>query len=119
MGEYTEDNGLVSIIIPAYNAAHYIETCLRSIYSQTYSYFEVIVAYDEKSTDDTLCVLTSLSEQYPHHIDIGRDTGSGAARNRGFQFAKGEFIIFVDADDELLPEYLSSMITLFTKYPLL
>lgn len=107
---------LVSIIIPAYNISKYITACLDSLYSQSYQNFEIIIAYDEKSTDNTLEVLHA----YPHKeiiIDIGLDAGSGDARNRGFNLAKGEFIIFVDGDDVATDDYLATMLAVFEQHP--
>ena len=110
-------NGLISIIIPVYNSEKFIETILNNIFSQTYQDFELIIAYDEKSTDNTLSILQELQKTYPIIIDVGNDTNTGSARNRGFKLAKGEYIIFVDADDVILPDYLASMIRVFEKYP--
>ncbi|MDD2493401.1 MAG: glycosyltransferase family A protein, partial [Bacilli bacterium] len=110
----------VSIIIPTYNAGKYIEQCIDSIFAQIYPSFEVIASYDINSTDDTLCILKTLSAKYPLIIDLGSKETSGSAgkvRNRGFLRATGEFVVFVDADDVVLPEYLSSMMNVFRNYP--
>ena len=110
----------VSIIIPIYNAGKYLEQCIDSIYAQIYPSFEVIASYDINSTDDTLCILQTLSAKYPLIIDLGSKETSGSAgkvRNRGFLRATGEFVVFVDADDVVLPEYLSSMMDVFREYP--
>ena len=107
----------ISIILPVYNSEKYIETTIDSIFNQTYQNFELIVAYDEKSIDNTLQILQKLQEKYQFIVDIGNDANTGTARNRGFRLAKGEYIIFVDADDIILPDYLSSMISVFEKYP--
>ena len=109
--------GLISIIIPAYNSGKFIETPLNNLFAQTYQNFEIIIAYDEKSTDNSLELLQKISETHPITIDIGKDTSSGTARNRGFRLAKGEYVIFVDADDEIHPQYLETMITIFQKHP--
>ncbi len=107
----------ISIIIPAYNAGKYIETTLNNLFAQTYQNFEIIIAYDEKSTDNTLEVLQKISETHPLIIDIGKDTSSGDARNRGFKLAKGEYVIFVDGDDEIHPDYLKTMMDIFHEHP--
>lgn len=109
--------GLISIIIPAYNSGKFIETTLNNLFSQTYQNFEIIIAYDEKSTDGSLSLLQNISDIHPIIIDVGKDTSSGAARNRGLRLAKGEFVIFVDADDEILPTYLETLISIFNKHP--
>ena len=117
MTENTNTQSLISIIIPAYNSGKFIETTLNNLFAQTYQNFEIIIAYDEKSTDNSLELLRKISETHPITIDIGKDTSSGTARNRGFRLAKGEYVIFVDADDEIHPQYLETMITIFQKHP--
>jgi glycosyltransferase involved in cell wall biosynthesis len=100
-------NPSVSLIIPAYNVGKYIAACLDSLYAQTHQNFEIIVAYDEKSTDNTLEVLQSYAAEKDNLIiDIGIDKGSGDARNRGFRLAKGDFILFVDGDDEVTTDIM-------------
>ena len=56
-------DGLISIIIPAYNSGKFIETTLNNLFSQTYQNFEIIIAYDEKSTDNSLELLQKISSQ--------------------------------------------------------
>ncbi|HJJ28598.1 MAG TPA: glycosyltransferase [Methanocorpusculum sp.] len=108
----------LSLIIPAYNAASFIETTLANLFSQTFTDFEIIIAYDEKSSDNTLEILKNLAETHPNLIiDIGRDTSSGTARNRGFARARGKYILFVDADDEIHPAYLETLVNLFKEHP--
>lgn len=107
----------ISIILPVYNSEKYIETTIDSIFNQTYQNFELIVAYDEKSIDNTLQILRKLQEKYQFIVDIGKDTSLGAARNRGCRLAKGDFIVTLDVDDIILPDYLSSMIDVFTLHP--
>ena len=112
------EHSLISIIIPAYNVGKYIAACLDSLYAQTHQNFEIIVAYDEKSTDNTLEVLQSYAAEKDNLIiDIGIDKGSGDARNRGFILAKGDFILFVDGDDEVTTDYLSTMLSVFEQHP--
>lgn len=109
--------GLISIIIPLYNGEKYIETCLKSIFNQSYENYEIILAYDTKSSDNTFSIISKLAEEHPIIIDVGCDTSTGVARNRGFKRASGEYIIFMDADDELMPDYLERFISTYTKYP--
>jgi glycosyltransferase involved in cell wall biosynthesis len=108
---------LISVIIPAYNAGRYIGKLLESLFNQTLLDFEIIVAYDEKSTDDTLLVLSRIAKTHALIIDSARDSSSGYARNRGFHLAKGDFTIFVDADDEIFPDYLESLYHVFELHP--
>lgn len=107
----------ISIIIPAYNSEKFIETTLNNLFAQTYQNFEIIIAYDEKSTDNSLELLQKISKTHPITIDIGKDTGPGTSRNRGLRLAKGEYVIFVDADDEIHPQYLETMMNIFKEHP--
>ncbi|MBE6070197.1 MAG: glycosyltransferase [Clostridium lundense] len=112
--------GLISVIIPMYNAEKYVDNVFKNLFQQTYKNFEVIVAYDTKSTDNTLSKLHEIHKRHaniPIIIDIDCDTSSGAARNRGLKLARGEYVVFVDADDEFLPEYLSSFLKVYDRNP--
>lgn len=94
-----------SIIIPAYNAEAYLQRCLDSIFSQEFTDYEVIVI-DDGSTDGT----ATLLEGYPQVKVIHQENhGMATARNRGIDKAKGEYILFVDSDDELMPHALSNL----------
>lgn len=92
---------LVSVIIPAYNAAQTIVETLDSVFAQTYKNLEVIVVNDG-STDDTLAVL----ENYPNSINVlsTENKGVSHARSLGFKHSKGGFIQYLDADDLLISE---------------
>ena len=107
----------ISIIIPVYNAEKYIESTLNNLFAQTYKNYEIIIAFDTKTTDKTLDILQKINETHPIIIDIGNDSSTGSARNRGLRLASGKYIVFVDSDDVILPEYLQSMLDVFKKYP--
>ena len=92
-----------SIIIPAYNAEAYLQRCLDSIFLQEFTDYEVIVI-DDGSTDGT----ATLLESYPQVKVIHQENqGMATARNRGLDAAQGDYILFVDSDDELMPHVLS------------
>lgn len=95
----------ISIIIPVYNCEKHMCQMLDSVMAQTYENIEVIIAYDTKSTDSTLEILKTYQKKSPFNfiIDKGNDTSIGEARNRGYKFATGDFIAFLDADDYILP----------------
>jgi glycosyltransferase involved in cell wall biosynthesis len=95
----------VSIIIPTYNYGRFISKAIDSVLSQTGVSCEVIVV-DDGSTDDTPSVLAS----YDDKLRAFRQThhGAPAARNLGLQKARGKYVLFLDADDWLLPGALSS-----------
>lgn len=100
----------VSVIIPLYNKARYIERALNSVAAQTYKDFEVIVV-DDGSTDDGGSLVKSY-EKLPAKLITQLNAGPGAARNRGLSEARGEFVAFLDADDEWLPGYLQEGVRL-------
>jgi glycosyltransferase involved in cell wall biosynthesis len=93
----------ISVIIPVYNSESFIESCLESIYAQSYTKFEIIVVNDG-STDGTLEV---LKNQKPEITIINkRNGGVSSARNLGIQEACGKYIAFIDSDDRWHPEKL-------------
>lgn len=90
---------LVSIILPVYNAAPYLEQCIRSLMCQTMRRIEII-AVDDGSTDDSLAILRQLAEEDGRvKILTQQNKYAGAARNLGLSQAKGEYVIFLDSDD--------------------
>jgi glycosyltransferase involved in cell wall biosynthesis len=107
------EKGLVSVIIPAYNASSFIEETIHSVLNQTYNNFEIIVVNDG-STDDTLNKLNILKTEYNFIRIIDKpNTGVCDSRNKGYSKAKGEYIIFLDADDLWHKDFLKKCITLF------
>jgi len=101
-------NHLVSIIIPAYNAASYIGETIQSIFHQTYQCWEIFIVNDG-STDNTLDVVKSFTDK---RIDCitQKNGGVASARNKGLHFAKGEYVVFFDADDLMTPDFLSERV---------
>lgn len=100
----------VSIIVPVYNCARYIEDCLRSITRQTCAELEVIVVNDG-STDDSEAVIRSYLPNDPRIVYRSQpNQGPSAARNEGLRLATGDYIAFVDADDTAAPDYIRSLL---------
>lgn len=94
----------VSIIIPIYNMENYIEVSIESIQRQTLKELEII-CIDDGSTDDSVSLLQKLIEQDKRiRLFFQKHQGAGSARNMGIQEAKGEYVIFLDADDFYLDE---------------
>lgn len=104
----------VSVIIPAYNGARYIAQAIESALSQTFTDLEIIVV-DDGSIDDTHQVLQPYFDRIRYIYQDNQ--GVAAARNRGIQEAKGEFIALLDQDDFFLPEKIAAQITLFRQHP--
>ena len=105
----------VSIIIPIYNAALYIEACLDSIQKQTYRLFEVILV-DDGSTDASglICDLYAKKDKR-FTVYHRKNAGVSASRNFGLAHASGKYILFVDADDTIDPGMLSGCVQLAEK----
>lgn len=105
-----EMNEKVSVIIPMYNAARYIERCIRSILQQTYSSIELILV-DDGSTDDTFKVAQKSFEKDKRVCIYTQPNGGvSKARNFGLSFSTGSYVIFVDADDYLDLEMIETMV---------
>jgi hypothetical protein len=96
--------GLVSVVIPAYNRAHILPEAVDSVLAQTYPQVEIIIS-DDGSTDDTRAWVQGLMERIPGRVRYVRNdnAGPGPAREAGRQLARGEFIQYLDSDDLLLP----------------
>lgn len=106
----TNDCPLVSVVVPAFNAAATIQDTLHSISQQTHRNLEVIVV-DDGSTDDTAAVVRRHSRGDPRfRIVAQRNGGVASARNAGIQSSKGAFIAFIDADDLWHPTKIAKQI---------
>lgn len=93
----------ISVIIPAYNVDAYINNCLKSVISQRDASFEVILVNDG-STDETSVSCKKWADKYENiHYYEQENKGQGSARNLGISHAVGEWLVFLDADDEMLP----------------
>lgn len=98
----------VSVIIPVYNVANYIERCARSLFEQTLNDMEFIFV-DDASPDDSIQILEDVISHYPerrsqvHIIRHSSNLGQGTARNNGFRISKGDFIAYCDSDDYVDP----------------
>ena len=96
-------NRMISVIIPCYNCESTIERAVQSVFNQSYSNWELILV-DNNSTDSSYSKLLAISEIFPDKIKILTESKKGAcaARNKGLYQAKGDWLQFLDADDELL-----------------
>lgn len=107
---------LISVIIPAYNAARYLGAAIDSVLAQGWQALEIIVI-DDGSTDH--CV--QVAQHYQPLVQCVQqpNCGPGAARNRGIRIAQGEFLAFLDADDLWLPGKLESQMADLDAHPAL
>lgn len=108
----TMEQGLpsVSIIVPAFNAGKTIARCVASLAGQTMPPMEILVV-DDGSTDATPAVLARLQSRHPTlHVLRQANAGVDAARYAGMNAARGDYLMFVDADDLLFPDALEAMV---------
>jgi glycosyltransferase involved in cell wall biosynthesis len=104
---------LVSVVVPAYNAAAHLAETLDSVLAQTHRELDVIVV-DDGSTDAT----PRVAARYPHVRYVRQDNrGVSAARNHGFRLARGEYVAFLDADDVWSPHMIAAQLDIFRRYP--
>ena len=98
-----------SIIIPAYNAEAYLSRCLDSIFSQEFEDFEVIIINDG-STDGTAVLLERYASIHPNlQVLTQSNQGMATARNRGLEVAQGDYVLFVDSDDQITESALKTL----------
>jgi len=106
----------VSVIIPAYNTAHLIATCLDSVFAQTFRGFEVIVVND--GSPDTIQLEQMLQPYRSRIVYIPQENKRAAgARNTAIAAARGEFLAFLDSDDSWLPGHLAAQMKFFEDDP--
>ncbi len=103
------DKTKLSIIIPVYNAEEYLDRCLESIFEQSFPSYEVILV-DDGSTDSSSLICDRYSATDSRFRTVHKPNGGvSSARNAGLNLAKGEYLMFVDSDDALLPDALERM----------
>jgi len=110
------DKPIVSVVIPLYNRGLYISRALNSVQAQTTQDFEIIVV-DGGSTDEGVTIVRRFNDPRILLIKQEGRQGVSAARNQGIKKAKAEFIAFLDADDEWMPDHLEVLLRLRKKYP--
>lgn len=107
----------VTVIIPVYNRATIVVDTLNSVVAQTHRPLQVVLV-DNHSTDDTLQVLETFRKEHPSLQVVITQEGhrtAGAARNRGFEEATGEWVLFFDSDDLMDPTLVESYVKVITK----
>ena len=110
-----QDRPLISVIVPVYNVEAYLRQCLDSIAAQTYTNFECVVV-DDGATDSSGSICDEFQARDPRFRVIHkRNEGLGPARNDGFENSKGDYILFVDSDDYILPETLETALGGFSE----
>jgi glycosyltransferase involved in cell wall biosynthesis len=109
----------ISVVIPVYNLEHYIGTTIDSVLNQTVLPDEVIIV-DDGSTDNSISVIEEYINKSPDNfirLVRQKNSGPGAARNRGIEVAQSEWIAFLDGDDIWLPEKINMIRKAISQYP--
>ena len=116
MENKTEQNCLISVIVPVYNILDCLERCVNSICAQTWKNLEILLV-DDGSTDGTGKLCDLLAEKDDRiRVFHKPNGGSSSARNLGISMAKGKWIGFVDSDDWIEPDMYEKMMALMEKY---
>ncbi len=106
---------MFSVVVPLYNKERHIVDAIQSILQQTYEKFEIIIVNDG-STDNSLSVLKVITDSRVKIISQ-KNAGVSAARNKGIQNSRFDYIAFLDADDEWEPFFLQEIYELINKFP--
>lgn len=102
-------NPKISVIVPVYNAEKYLDRCMKSIYDQTFTDYEIILVNDG-STDNSDEICRRYRDQDDRVTYIKKENeGAGSARNRGIEAARGEYLAFPDVDDWFEPEMYAEL----------
>ena len=102
-------NELVSIIMPNYNSAEYLEKTIRSVLAQTYTNWELLFV-DDCSTDNSLEIVQAFQDERIRVFKNEKNSGAAVSRNYALREAKGKWIAFLDSDDLWIPEKLERQI---------
>ena len=107
---------MVSVIIPLYNNEEYIDACLQSVVNQSYKDIEIIIVNDG-SKDNSLNIVEKYADRDNRIKIISKENGGrSSARNTGLKYSIGEFLMFVDADDELEKDSIKKLYDAINKY---
>lgn len=109
-------NDKVSVIIPTHNRSELLKKAVKSLESQSYQNFEIIII-DDFSTDDTAEVVKEMKNDRIIYLKHDINKGGAEARNTGIKRATGRFIGFLDSDDQWLPDKLEKQLELFANQP--
>ena len=103
------DKKSISVIIPVYNGEKTLKKCVQSIENQTYKNIQIIIS-DDGSADGSIAVAEGLAAEYGNIVVVKNEHGGvSAARNSGLEYAGGEYISFIDCDDEIKPDMLGEL----------
>ena len=112
-------NDLVSVVIPVYNTNERFRACFESVLNQKYQNIEVILVDDGSSdTSAQICdMIAQATVSFPVIVFHKPNGGVSRARNLGIDFANGKYLVFIDSDDQVTPDYVSDFMEAREKYP--
>lgn len=109
-------NPLVSVIVPTYNRAYVLGRAINSVLNQTHKNFELVIV-DDGSEDNTEEVISSFDDKRIVYIKSDENQGQNPALNKGLRYVKGDYVAFLDSDDEWLPQILEEQLEKFKENP--
>ena len=111
-----DNKGLISVIIPVYNAENTIEHCVEAVLRSHYESLEIVLINDG-SSDNSSNIINTLSTKYTNVKAFDYENGGAAtARNRGVANAQGEYVSFIDSDDLITEDYFNTLFSTMQKY---
>ena len=110
-----QTNTQISVIIPAYNATEYISMAIESVLNQNYNNFELVIINDG-STDNTEEIVFGFKDERIRYFRQ-ENSGLAATHNTGIRQSRGKFITKLDADDQIMPDFISRHLQEFQKHP--
>jgi glycosyltransferase involved in cell wall biosynthesis len=116
-GSVVSDTPRVSVIVPVFNAGDYLDEALRSVAAQTYRDHEVVVVDDGSTDPRTRAILDAAAGRPGVHVHRTANRGPAHARNLAIERARGAYILPLDADDYLAPEFLARTVPVLDTEP--
>jgi len=111
----------ISIIIPVYNVAHYVERCIESVNNQTFEGVYETILVDDCGSDNSISIVQGMLSKADNErktiIHHEKNRGLSAARNTGLKEARGEYVYFLDSDDLITPDCFENLWLLAHQYP--
>ena len=109
MNEKATQAPLISLIVPIYNVASYVDRCVASLVNQTYSNLEILLV-DDGSTDGSGALCDEWAKKDSRiHVVHKENGGLSDTRNQGIKLSKGDYLAFIDGDDYIAPEYCEKL----------
>ncbi|MFN6178827.1 MAG: glycosyltransferase family 2 protein [Flavobacteriales bacterium] len=106
----------VSVVLPVYNKAPFLRECIDSILEQSFTDFE-LVAVDDHSTDESLSILSAVGDPRLRIIALEHNLGPAGCAQRGFDAARGRYIVRMDADDVMMPHRVATQVAFMDEHP--